>query len=56
MDDDLDNNIDVNIDINNSLENQSDNEIDLDEMQSVDLKTKKKADPNTKFIFFKDVE
>jgi hypothetical protein len=56
LDDDLDNNIDVNIDINNALENQSDNEIDLDEMQSVDLKTKTKADPNTKFIFFKDVE
>ena len=65
------NNINDNNDNNvleNQSDNQSDNEIDLDEMQSIDLsksktktnksdsKTDSKSDPNTKYIFFKDVE
>ena len=61
--DELDNDMDIDTNLNNDLEAQSDNEIDLDEMQSVDLTkpTKastpdKKSDPNTKYIFFKDVE
>jgi len=61
--DELDNDMDIDTNLNNDLEAQSDNEIDLDEMQSVDLTkptksatSDKKSDPNTKYIFFKDVE
>ena len=54
LDNDLDNDLDV------TVTNDLENEIDLDEMQSVDLNQKKtkddKVDPNTKYIFFKDVE
>ena len=57
--DELDNDLDNDLDI--TVANDLDAEFDLDEMQSVDLtqkNTKKdeKPDPNTKYIFFKDVE
>ena len=57
--DELDNDLDNDLDI--TIANDLDAEIDLDEMQSVDLNQKntkkdEKSDPNTKYIFFKDVE
>ena len=50
--------VNLNLDeLETEVSNDFENNIDLDELQSVDFTSSKpKEDPNTKFIFFKDIE